>query len=134
MHREDSELQAKKAELAIVMARGQSVIGWARKNEVPERTVYRWASEPEVRKASDMWRRTILDQAIGRMVRRARAAVDGIERLAKDADSESVRLSAWRALLADQIAVAKFSALEGRMLEVEQMLEAPVAQQPSALG
>jgi hypothetical protein len=134
MHREDSEVQDKKAELAMVMARGQSVRAWARKNEVPERTVYRWASEPEVRKAADRWRRAILDQAIGRMVRRARAAVAGIERLANDADSESVRLTAWRALLADQMAVAKFSSLEGRMLEVEQMLETPVAQQPFGLG
>ena len=35
--------------------------------------------------------------SISRMVRRAGKAVDGIERLAQAADSESVRLRAWRA-------------------------------------
>ncbi len=134
MHEQDSELQEKKAKLATVIARGQSVIAWARKNDVPERTVYRWASEPDVRKASEMWRRTVLNQAIGRMVRRSNAAADGIERLAKGADSEAVRLRAWRAILADQMAVARFSTLEQRMTELEEGAKAQHAQQPFHTG
>jgi hypothetical protein len=130
MHQEDSELEHKGSELedkkdalALAIARGQSVIAWARKNGVPERTAFRWASDPQVRKSSETWRRNALSQAIGRMARRASAAADGIERLAKGAESESVRLSAWRAILSDQISVAKFSALEARLLEVEEMLD-----------
>ena len=66
-----------------------------------------------------------LNQAIGRMVRQATKAVDGIQQLAVEADSESVRLSAWRAILADQMAMAKFSTLEQRLLEVEEMVKQP---------
>jgi hypothetical protein len=50
-------------------------------------------------------------------------AVDGIVTLAKEADSESVQLRAWRAILADQIAVSKFSDLEYRMAEIEEIWE-----------
>ena len=78
-----------------------------------------------MREASDLWRRRALNQAIGRMVRGANKAVDGIERLAKEADSESVRLRAWRAILTDQMSMAKFSALEQRLLEAEEMLKKP---------
>jgi hypothetical protein len=126
MHQEDSELELehKKDSLALAVARGQSVLGWARKNGVPERTAYRWANDPQVRKSSELWRRNALNRAIGRMARRATAAVDGIERLAKGAESESVRLSAWRAILADQMSVAKFSTLEARMVAIEEMLPA----------
>jgi hypothetical protein len=49
-------------------------------------------------------------------------AADGIVRLAREAESESVQLRAWRAILADQIAVAKFSDLEYRMTEIEEQL------------
>ncbi len=113
----------KKLDLARAVARGQSIVVWARKNDVPVRTAYNWASEPEVRKSSEMWRRAALNQAIGRMARSATAAAGGIERLARGADSESVRLSAWRAILADQMSVAKFSTLEQRMTELEEQQE-----------
>ena len=46
----------------------------------------------------------------------------GITNLAQEADSESVRLRAWRAVLADQMAVCKFSDLEYRMVEIEERL------------
>jgi hypothetical protein len=44
-------------------------------------------------------------------------AANGIVTLAKEAESESVQLRAWRAILADQMAVCKFSDLEYRMAE-----------------
>ena len=49
-------------------------------------------------------------------------AADGIVTLAKEAESESVQLRAWRAILADNMAVAKFSDLEYRMAEIEEQL------------
>jgi transposase-like protein len=123
MHEQDVGMEDKKTTLALVIGRGQSVRAWARKNGVPERTAYRWSSEPEVRRLSETWRRHALNQTIGRMARRATAAADGIERLAKGAESESVRLRAWRAILADQMSVAKFSNLEQRMRELEEQEE-----------
>ena len=43
--------------------------------------------------------------------------------LAQGAESESVQLRAWRAVLADNMAVSKFSDLEYRMTEIEEQLE-----------
>ena len=118
---EESQAQDKKTSLALAIARGQSITAWARKNDVPVRSAFRWASDPMVRKSSEMWRRAALNQAIGRMTRRATKAADGIVKLAMYADSESIRLKAWRAILADQMAVAKFSTLEQRLTEVEEL-------------
>jgi len=50
-------------------------------------------------------------------------AVDGIAHLAKEADSESVQLRAWRGVLADLMSVSKFSVLEYRMTEIEEELD-----------
>ena len=49
-------------------------------------------------------------------------AVDGITHLAQEAESESVQLRAWRAILADMMSVSKFSDLEYRMAEIEEQL------------
>jgi hypothetical protein len=124
MHEVDSEMEDQKTSLGVAMARGQSVAAWARKNGVAERTAQRWANETTVREASDLWRRRVLNQAIGRLVRRSNKAVDGIERLAHGAESEAVRLSAWKAILSEQMTLAKFSSLEHRLREVEEMEKA----------
>jgi hypothetical protein len=63
-------------------------------------------------------------RAIGRMAGRAGKAADGIARLAESSESDAIRLKAWRAILVDQMAVAKFSDLKHRMLEVEEKLQA----------
>jgi hypothetical protein len=117
----DSGTEDQKAALGNAMGQGQSVAAWARKNGVAVRTAQRWANETAAREACDLWRRRALNQAIGRMVRRSTKAVDGIENLAQHAESESVRLTAWRAILTDQMTLAKFSSLEHRMTELEEM-------------
>jgi hypothetical protein len=112
----------KKTSLALAIARGQSIAAWAKKNEVPRSTAFRWASEPEVRREAEATRRRALGQAIGRLSNFAMRAADRIITLAKEADSESVQLRASRAVLADQMAVAKFSDLEYRMTEIEEQV------------
>jgi hypothetical protein len=114
--------QQKKTRLALAIARGESITAWARQNEVPRRSAFRWARDPKVRRAVDAWRRRSLNRAIGRMASRATKAADGIARLAESAESESVQLRAWRAILADQMAVSRFSNLEQRMVEIEEQL------------
>ena len=120
-----------KTKLAIAIAQGKTVDAWARQNGVPRSTAFRWAVEADVRKTVLAWRRQSLERAIGRMARRATKAADGITKLAEYAESESVRLSAWRAILSDQISVAKFSNLEHRMVEIEEELEQNRANQAS---
>ena len=98
--------------LAAAIADGTAIAKWASSNEVPERTAYRWAAEPEVRSEIESIRRRALDEAIGRMARRATWAVDGIVELGESTASESVRLSALRAVMSDLIAVSNFAGLE----------------------
>ena len=121
---EEELQQSKKSELALAIARGVSIAAWARKNEVSRRPAFYWAKEPKVREEVDEWRRHSLNRAIGRMAGRATKAADGIAALAENAESESVRLRAWRAILADQMAVAKFSTLEYRLVDIEEQVQA----------
>ena len=122
----------KKTSLALAIARGQSIAAWAKKYEVPRSTAFRWASEPEVRREAEATRRRALGQAIGRLSSVALKAANGILMLAKEADSESVQLRAWRAILADNMAVAKFSDLEYRMTEIEEQLSERTGYKPPA--
>ena len=107
-------------QLAMAIAQGKSTAGWARQNNVPERTARRWATEPDVRRQVEDWRRRILDRALGYMAGRSMWAVRGIAKLGEAAESESVQLRARRAVLQDQIAVSKFSNFEYRMAELEE--------------
>jgi hypothetical protein len=122
--------KTKLAKLALAIAQGESIAVWARKNGVPRSSAFRWAKDPKVTRAIEAWRRRSLNRAIGRMVCLATKAVDGIARLAKRAESESVQLRAWRALLADQMAVAKFSSLEQRIVELEELASDRTGQPP----
>ncbi len=63
-----------------------------------------------------------MDQAIGRMTKHSSWAADAIAAIAKDAELDSVRLGALRALFSDTIAVSKYTGLEARMTEIEEQL------------
>jgi hypothetical protein len=121
-----------KTTLAIALAQGVTAARWARTNDVPRMTAYRWAKEPEVRAEVESIRRRYLDRAVGRMAKRATWAADKIARLADNAQSETVQLKALRAVLSDMMAVSKFSGLEARMTGIEEKLRARAAEATSA--
>jgi hypothetical protein len=106
--------------LAAAIAEGTSVEKWASENGVPERTAYHWAAQRDVRAEVESIRRRALDEATGRLARRATWAVDRIIELGGNAASESVRLSALRAVMSDFIAVSKFAGLEHRVAALEE--------------
>jgi hypothetical protein len=112
----------RKAQLALALAGGATIIDWAEKNNVRERTAYRWATSREVRDQVEAIRRDALEQAIGRLSGNAGGAAEQIIRLAGEAASESVRLQASRAVLDELMTVTSFAALERRMSEVERRL------------
>jgi hypothetical protein len=122
MGTEDREVT--KTELAIALARGVSITQWARAHEIPRPTVYRWASEPEVRKEIVALRRRMIDRAVGMMVKRSSQAVKGINALADSAESESVRLRAHQAVLSQMVAVSHFGTLDDRLTDMEERLDA----------
>ena len=111
-----------KSQLALMIARGKPINAWASQNDVPLPTAYRWSREPQVRGEVQEWRRFVLNLTIGRLARLSLKATDGIAKLGAGAESESVQLRAWRAVLADQMAVSEFSDLEYRMVEIEEQL------------
>jgi hypothetical protein len=112
--------ESKKIGLAHAIAQGKSIPVWARQNEVPRSTAYHWARQPEVRSVVETMRRFLIDRALGQMARLTPAAIDGISKLAKGAESEAVKLRAWRALLTDQIAVSKYARWEVRLAALEE--------------
>jgi hypothetical protein len=114
---ERTSLQSK---LAAALAEGKSCAEWASANGVAERTVQRWAAEPEVRAEVESIRRAALDQAVGRMSDRVAWATVQIATLAEHAKSESVRLAALRSILADLMAVSDFAGLEQRIAKLEE--------------
>ena len=122
----------KKIHLALAIAGGESIAAWAQQNGVSERTAFYWAKDPKVRREVDACRRRVVNQAIGRLTGMTTKAVDGITHLAREADSESVQLRAWRGVLADLMSVSKFSVLEYRMTEVEEQLEKQTGYKPPA--
>jgi hypothetical protein len=112
-----------KIHLALAIAGGQSIAAWAQQNGVSERTAFSWAKDPKVRREVDACRRRALNPGAPGLTGMAMNAVDGIAHLAKEADSESVQLRAWRGVLADLMSVSKFSVLEYRMTEIEEELD-----------
>ena len=112
--------QKMKTQLALAIAQGRSVALWARDNQVPRRTAYRWASQPDLRATVESCRRRARDRALGRMAMQARRASDQTAKVAAAAESESVKLRALRSILADVISVSKFSDLRRRMAAIEQ--------------
>ena len=125
-----------KSQLALMIARGKPINACAIQNDLPLPTAYRCSREPQVhgtvqesrepqvRGEVQEWRRFVLNLTIGRLARLSLKATDGIAKLGRGAESESVQLRAWRAVLADQMAVAKFSDLEDRVTEVEELVKA----------
>ena len=114
--------KAKKILLAFEIAQGKSVSMWARQNEVPCRTAYRWASEPSVRRAVASRRRCAFDQAIGRMAKPAVWAINQIAAIANGAESESVKLRALRSIFSHMMSVSKSTDLEFRITKLEEEL------------
>jgi phage terminase small subunit len=90
----------KKGEAAFVAAivTGGTVEAAAQTAGIGERTAYTWLARPEIRQQISEARGQLVEQACGRLADAATAAADALCGLLA-AKSESVRLSAARALL-----------------------------------
>ena len=120
---EPEQRKSGKSQLALALARGISPGKWAKTNGVTRMTAYRWAKEPEVRKAVETHRRNTIDLAVGEMTTHFRQAAEIIYKTATEGDTPSLRFRAARAIFTDMITVSKYSGLEARLLEVEETLE-----------
>jgi hypothetical protein len=114
--------KSQKPTLIHAIANGVSISKWARENKVPNRTAFRWASDPEVRAKAENARRRAVDRAIGKMSRSVNWAAMGIKKLADSAASEPVRLAALRTIFTNMMAVTEFANLKDRMTQLEEQL------------
>jgi hypothetical protein len=115
--------QSQKTKLAVSIARGVSIARWAKDNQVPARTAYRWSVDPEVKTRVERCRRRALDRAIGHMSHKVNWAARGITALAQDAVSEPVKLAALKTIISSMMAVTEFAELKDRMAELEELLD-----------
>jgi hypothetical protein len=119
MSEEAESRQGSKLQLAIALAKGHSMGGWARANGVAKSTAQRWSQEPEVRAEIDAFRRRAIARAVGVFTMHSHWAAKEIYALAKSAESESVKLRALQAVVGDMMAVSRHSVLDERMAELE---------------
>jgi phosphopantetheinyl transferase (holo-ACP synthase) len=120
----EEQRQNRKSQLARAMAKGQSVAEWSRQSGVAERTAYRWAKEAKFKAVVNSHRRRAIDQSVGRLTDKLASAADAIVNLSETARSESVRLSAIKAMFASVVAMSKFTGLEDRITELEEQYHA----------
>src|SRR5262249_44487591 len=100
----------RKVQLALALAGGATVSDWAEKNNVSERPASRLAASPEAPDRVEAIRRDAFEQAVGRLSGNARGAAEQINRLAREANSEAVRLQASRAVLDELMTVSSYAA------------------------
>ncbi len=120
MSKRNNETQ--KASLAVSLAAGVPAGVWAKERGIPARTAYRWARLPEVRALVDRYRARVIDRAIGQLTQHVIKAVEEIGRLSKEAESESVRLQASRAVIVELLAITDYARIERRLAVVERRL------------
>ncbi len=120
----EGQRQNRKNKLVAAIAMGKPIAVWARENKVSRRTAYRWAKDPKAKAAVDARRRKAFDHSVGVLSGRLARAATAIADLGETADSESVRLSANKAVFSTMISVSKFALLEKRMNEIEKVLHA----------
>jgi hypothetical protein len=114
-----SSSDALKIKLAAAIQKGLSVGKWAKANNVPRRTAYRWASDPKVRARIARGRKRALDQAVGEMSESVHWAAGQIRDMAAAAKSESVRLAALKLIFSNMIEMSEFADLQHRIAQLE---------------
>jgi hypothetical protein len=111
-----------KTQLALALAKGECIDKWAKANGVSRATAYEWADERAVRKAVAAHRRRALEQAVGLMSEHAEWAAKQMVHIAKHGRSDSVRLSALRALRATTPAPSIRVGMTKRVAAIEKRL------------
>lgn len=118
--------------LAIAVARGSTVAAWARQNEIPPRTAYRWSKTAEFKGMVDECRRKAIDRSIGDMCKHLLTATREIARLIKAGDCDSVRLAAARTLLDQFFAVRERTEFRAELQSLQDELAKAKEKSPRA--
>jgi hypothetical protein len=123
--------KVQKDQLALHLASGGGVADWARAHAIPERTVYSWSRSPEVRDRTEAIRRAVLAEAVQQLGAHAAAAAGQIVKLAENAQSETVRLQAARAVLAEFMSVSNYTSMAAQLADIERRLREKSGSSPA---
>ena len=93
------QLQLHQDSLALTVACGRSVRGWARRHDVKYDTVYQWSIQHEFREIVEVARLRIADRMVGCLMRGAQVAIAELIKLCTRCASPAIRLSASRTLV-----------------------------------
>jgi hypothetical protein len=110
-------------QLAVSVAAGTSIAMWCRKNSVPLRTAYGWASSREFKAQVADHRRQLTDRAIGKLAANVAEAVSQIRRLMREGQSETTRLGAAKAIISELIAIQTHAQLADRIEAMEKRID-----------
>ena len=113
MDREPTEILMRG--LARAVARGRSVIAWARQNEVNIEVAREWSQLPDFRQNVEADRFDICDRMAGKLARISSRAIDRLVEISERSGLSSVSVSATNALLKNWIEVSKFFVMEKKM-------------------
>src|SRR5687768_8808754 len=103
--------------LALAVAAGKTHKEAALQAGISERTAYRRSTEPDFRALVTSLRSEMVGRATGKLAEAAADAAQTLLTLAKDADSEPVRLSAAKAVLELGAQLRKVEDFDTRMAE-----------------
>lgn len=103
----------------LAIASGETLAAAARKANVAERTLYRWRNEDDFRREVNEARAEMFSRALGCMAEGIVSGALTLRQLCLKGKSESVRLSAARALIELGNRMRESVELEERMSELE---------------
>lgn len=109
--------------VALAIAQGQSTAAIAKKHGLSTRAIQQWMKRPAFAAKVESLRSQMLDEAVGIMAAGATTAAAQLQRLASKGKSESIRLAASRALLADLMAAEDHAKLARELREIKARLD-----------
>jgi hypothetical protein len=113
-------LSAKQEAVALLLASGYTIAAAASESGASERVIKLWkANNPNFGKRITEIRAEMTSQALGRLVDAMSGAADTLDDLARNSDSEHVRLSAARAVLELGVKLRESVELESRIAALE---------------
>lgn len=110
--------------LALWLAEGKTLASWAADHDIPDRTARDWAKKPEFKAKVSQIRDEFVDSVVGEMKSDLKKARAKISSLIENADTDSVKLAAARAMIADMIALANHADQAKQLAELRAEVDA----------
>ncbi len=109
--------------LALSIACGRTVRSWAKHHEVDFTEAYDTSIESGFLKLVETARLRVADRMVGRLTRGADVAIAQLVRLCTKSSSDSIRLSASRAILTHWLKVSQHFYVKVKIKALEEFLE-----------